>query len=86
NPAVPFDAAEYPTPSVFPIAPVKADFGSLFTGNSRVQYWGEVPQTFNTTVFDRAEESIKDLVLTNTWPKFVRSCGIAAEADLLAGS
>ncbi|GAA92613.1 hypothetical protein AKAW_10727 [Aspergillus luchuensis IFO 4308] len=87
NPAVPFDAAEYaPTTSAYPIAPIKADSGSLFTDNSRVQYWGQIPQTFNATVFDRAEESIKDLVLTNTWPKFVRSCGIAAEAHLLAGS
>ncbi|GLA79141.1 hypothetical protein AtubIFM55763_002062 [Aspergillus tubingensis] len=87
NPAVPFDAPGYaPTPSASPIAPIKAYSGSLFTDNSRVQYWGQIPQTFNATVFDRAEESIKDLVLTNTWPKFVRSCGIAAEAHLLAGS
>ncbi len=38
----------------------------------RVQYWGEVPEAFNETVFDDAERSIKYLVLTNTWPKFVR--------------
>ncbi|GKZ75339.1 hypothetical protein AnigIFM50267_006283, partial [Aspergillus niger] len=63
-----------------------AESGSLFADNGQVQYWGEIPQTFNATVFDRAEESIKDLVLTNTWPKFVRSCGIAAEVALLAES
>ncbi|EJP64787.1 uncharacterized protein BBA_06356 [Beauveria bassiana ARSEF 2860] len=38
----------------------------------RVQYWGEVPDAFNETIFDDAEQSIKYLVLTNTWPKFVR--------------
>ncbi|KAI2956732.1 hypothetical protein CBS147323_9149 [Aspergillus niger] len=87
NPAVPFDAPGYgPTPSASPIASIKADSGLLFTDNSRAQYWGEIPQTFNATVFDRAEESIKDLVLTNTWPKFVRGCGLAAEVGLLAES
>ncbi|UNI15547.1 hypothetical protein JDV02_002071 [Purpureocillium takamizusanense] len=39
----------------------------------RVQYWGEVPDEFDETVFDDAEKSIKYLVLTNTWPKFVRT-------------
>lgn len=38
----------------------------------RVAYWGEIPATFDGTVFDKAETSIKYLVLTNTWPKFVR--------------
>ncbi|KAG8168556.1 hypothetical protein KVR01_001305 [Diaporthe batatas] len=36
----------------------------------RIAYWGEIPATFDGTVFDRAETSIKYLVLTNTWPKF----------------
>lgn len=39
----------------------------------RVQYWGEVPDAFDAKVFDAAEESIKYLVLTNTWPKFIKS-------------
>lgn len=38
----------------------------------RVAYWGEIPAGFDSTVFDKAETSIKYLVLTNTWPKFVR--------------
>ncbi|KAJ5807986.1 hypothetical protein N7474_009255 [Penicillium riverlandense] len=37
-----------------------------------VQYWGEVPVEFDGSVFDSAEHSIKYLVLTNTWPKFVK--------------
>lgn len=39
----------------------------------RVQFWGEIPDEFDETVFDEAESSIKYLVLTNTWAKFVRS-------------
>ncbi|CEJ83845.1 hypothetical protein VHEMI03279 [[Torrubiella] hemipterigena] len=38
----------------------------------RVQFWGDIPEAFNETVFDKAEDSIKYLVLTNTWPKFIR--------------
>ncbi|EYE94640.1 uncharacterized protein EURHEDRAFT_403185 [Aspergillus ruber CBS 135680] len=39
----------------------------------RVQYWGDVPEGFDETVFNDAEKSIKYLVLTNTWPKFVKN-------------
>lgn len=38
----------------------------------RVQYWGEIPEAFTANVFDEAETSVKYLVLTNTWPKFVK--------------
>jgi len=37
-----------------------------------VRYWGEIPESFNETVFNDAETHIKYLVLTNTWPKFVK--------------
>lgn len=40
--------------------------------DGRVQYTGVIPELFSTTVFDEAEASIKYLVLTNTWPKFVK--------------
>ncbi|KAI3400161.1 hypothetical protein diail_4393 [Diaporthe ilicicola] len=40
---------------------------------ARVAYWGEIPPAFDATVFDKAQTSIKYLVLTNTWPKFVRA-------------
>lgn len=36
-----------------------------------VSYWGDIPAGFNSAVFDQAEHSIKYLVLTNTWPKFL---------------
>ncbi|TQW04460.1 Regulator of G protein signaling superfamily [Cordyceps javanica] len=47
----------------------------------RVQYWGDVPDEFNETIFDDAEKSIKYLVLTNTWPKFVRDRRASLDAD-----
>ncbi|PNY29397.1 Uncharacterized protein TCAP_00692, partial [Tolypocladium capitatum] len=37
-----------------------------------VRYWGEIPEGFTDTVFDDSEMSIKYLVLTNTWPKFIK--------------
>ena len=33
----------------------------------------EVPSSFGAGAFDNAEKSIKELVLTNTWPKFVNA-------------
>jgi hypothetical protein len=35
-------------------------------------YQGDIPQAFDALVFDAAQASIKYLVLTNTWPKYVR--------------
>jgi hypothetical protein len=32
-----------------------------------------VPEAFGPGSFDNAERSIKELVLTNTWPKFVNA-------------
>jgi hypothetical protein len=37
-----------------------------------LHYPGDVPEAFNAEVFDDAQDHVKDLVLTNTWPKFVR--------------
>ena len=37
-----------------------------------IRYTGEIPEAFSEGVFDDAEMSIKYLVLTNTWPKFIR--------------
>ncbi|KFA64871.1 hypothetical protein S40285_02848 [Stachybotrys chlorohalonatus IBT 40285] len=36
------------------------------------QFGVDVPEGFDETVFDDAEGSIKYLVLTNTWPKFIK--------------
>lgn len=40
---------------------------------NHASYWDTVPEAFGETVFDQAEQSIKYLVLTNTWPKFLQS-------------
>lgn len=42
------------------------------TITSRARYTGEIPDTFGPAVFDTAESHVKYLVLTNTWPKFVK--------------
>ncbi|KAF9767004.1 hypothetical protein IL306_000502 [Fusarium sp. DS 682] len=40
--------------------------------NDRALWWGDIPEGFDGSIFDDAEASIKYLVLTNTWPKFVK--------------
>ncbi|KAG5921548.1 hypothetical protein E4U42_005805 [Claviceps africana] len=41
-------------------------------GARRVPSWGDVPAAFDDSVFDESEKHVKYLVLTNTWPKFVK--------------
>ncbi|KAK3693408.1 hypothetical protein B0T22DRAFT_39825 [Podospora appendiculata] len=41
-------------------------------GDGVLLYDGPVPQGFDAGIFDQACEEIKYLVLTNTWPKYVR--------------
>ena len=36
-----------------------------------------VPHDFSITIFDRAEESVKMMVLQKTWPRFVDTCLLA---------
>ncbi|KAI9150356.1 hypothetical protein HJFPF1_10122 [Paramyrothecium foliicola] len=43
---------------------------SVFDDGSEFQ--GRIPDAFDEHIFDEAEKSIKYLVLTNTWPKFVK--------------
>ncbi|KAI5456927.1 hypothetical protein BGZ63DRAFT_366029 [Mariannaea sp. PMI_226] len=38
----------------------------------RAHYTGEIPSSFNSAIFDTAQTHVKYLVLTNTWPKFVK--------------
>lgn len=39
---------------------------------ARIRYSGVLPEGFKDDIFDEAEASVKYLVLTNTWPKFVK--------------
>ncbi|TDZ47421.1 hypothetical protein CTRI78_v008539 [Colletotrichum trifolii] len=74
DPVVPFEHATWGPPS--PTG--SAEMGDMSRNESseavadRAQYWGEIPDGFKDSVFDDAETSIKYLVLTNTWPKFVK--------------
>ena len=44
-----------------------------FSGSdSEFLYKGDIPPSFDSSIFDAAQASIKYLVLTNTWPKYVR--------------
>lgn len=44
----------------------------LAAGAKFAVFNGDIPQAFGATVFDAAYGSVKYLVLTNTWPKYVR--------------
>ncbi|KAJ5102779.1 hypothetical protein N7532_003308 [Penicillium argentinense] len=74
DPVSPFDKFTFDLPS-----PAKSEFSekgaasSMSSIRERVLYWGDIPEEFCATIFDEAEKSIKYLVLTNTWPKFVRN-------------
>lgn len=46
----------------------------------RAWYYGAFPDGFELSVFDAAESSVKQLVLLDTWPKFVRSGWAEEEA------
>ncbi|KAJ4128306.1 hypothetical protein NW754_002298 [Fusarium falciforme] len=54
---------------IMPTESINNDSGSI---SDKALYWGDIPEGFDATIFDDAEGSIKYLVLTNTWPKFVK--------------
>ncbi|KAM5341366.1 hypothetical protein ACJ41O_014397 [Fusarium nematophilum] len=51
--------------------------------SDKALYWGDIPEGFDAAVFDDAEGSIKYLVLTNTWPKFVKDRRCSIDSDTL---
>ncbi|CAH0053636.1 unnamed protein product [Clonostachys solani] len=64
NPATPFDVLDWPRR--------KASGSSGSSAITTTEEAGQVAEGFSKTIFDEAEQSIKYLVLTNTWPKFVK--------------
>ncbi|SPO07738.1 uncharacterized protein DNG_10433 [Cephalotrichum gorgonifer] len=48
----------------------------------RILFWGDIPDEFGMTIFEEVEENIKYLVLTNTWPKFVRERRLSTDGDV----
>ncbi|KAH7141729.1 hypothetical protein EDB81DRAFT_797563 [Dactylonectria macrodidyma] len=79
DPATPFDS--FPLNNVRrPSASSHGSEAGIITGSTndtdvirnKALYWGDIPDGFDATVFHDAEASIKYLVFTNTWPKFVK--------------
>ncbi|KAH7113348.1 hypothetical protein EDB81DRAFT_825124 [Dactylonectria macrodidyma] len=79
DPATPFDS--FPMTNVRrPSASSHGSEAGIITGptsdtdviRDKALYWGNIPDGFDATVFHDAEASIKYLVFTNTWPKFVK--------------
>ncbi|KAL7792549.1 hypothetical protein V8C37DRAFT_402279 [Trichoderma ceciliae] len=89
NPATPFNCPEWSKPGYVDLscdAPKSVSEKDSVTGGDSVQYWGDIPDDFDQTIFDDAEKSIKYLVLTNTWPKFVRDRRDSMESFENSGS
>jgi hypothetical protein len=76
NSATPFDDGfsfgEPPSPVSSSSGEVEKEKAAAKLEIAVAHYWGEIPEAFDATVFDDAEASIKYLVLTNTWPKFIK--------------
>lgn len=79
DPATPFDF--FPMTNVRrPSASSHGSEAGIIAGSTndtdvirdKALYWGDIPDGFDATVFHDAEASIKYLVFTNTWPKFVK--------------
>jgi hypothetical protein len=67
DPTLPF---AFEVPFAFDIPSSRHSDESEATLHTR--YTGEICQQFGVHVFDAAQSHIKNLVLTNTWPKFVK--------------
>ncbi|KAJ5101154.1 hypothetical protein N7456_007206 [Penicillium angulare] len=81
NPVSPFDKFTFDLPSpALTESSEKAINPSTTEIRNLVQFWGKVPEEFAGSVFDDAEKSIKYLVLTNTWPKFIKERRTSVES------
>lgn len=80
GPASEFVPADWPRSPVSPMPKdsemtgiyINDDMHELQASLKRVSYCGQIPASFSATCFDQVEGSIKYLVLTNTWPKFLQ--------------
>lgn len=70
DPVSPFDKFTFEPAS--PTGSESSEKGMANCIRNRIHYWGDIPKQFNANVFQDAEASIKYLVLTNTWPKFIK--------------
>lgn len=78
DPATPFETANWRVGSEKTTRPTNGSEDAIMSPAEQgatmdnIRYWGDIPECFDEAVFDNAETSIKYLVLTNTWPKFVK--------------
>ncbi|KAK9446239.1 Regulator of G protein signaling superfamily [Metarhizium brunneum] len=74
DPATPFDFPEAAQKTSMETSSQASEKGrpAGTSYSDGVKFWGEIPESFDETVFDESEKHIKYLVLTNTWPKFVK--------------
>jgi hypothetical protein len=78
DPVCPFDPVETSSSTTELNTPRTNSFGEKVPATTtetfidRILYWGDIPADFNLAVFNEVEQDIKYLVLTNTWPKFVK--------------
>lgn len=94
DPALPFESFMMTTPTKVASSGASAHGSEkgIITASmdvsDRALFWGDIPENFDGHVFDDAEASIKYLVLTNTWPKFVkdRRCSLESSDNLESGN
>merc|ERR1712000_15388 len=92
DPALPFETPDWRVEPKSPTSSSQTAIAAPETPKSEetvledIRYWGEIPEEFGEDVFDDAEMSIKYLVLTNTWPKYVRSRRSMDSTDSLEAS
>ena len=72
--------AETTTVSSFDDLSITGQQIALTDHEIQIPSWVRVPDEFGPKSFDNAEQSIKYMVLTNTWPKFV-AAGLANTAE-----
>ncbi|KAH8654215.1 hypothetical protein BGZ61DRAFT_511031 [Ilyonectria robusta] len=96
DPATPFDSFEMTSKAKSSSGSCHGSETGIMTGSineteaigDKALYWGDIPDGFDATIFHDAESSIKYLVFTNTWPKFVkdRQSSINSNGNLEAGN
>lgn len=90
DPALPFETPDWriepKSPTSQTAIATPGTPGSEETVLEDIRYWGDIPEEFGEDVFDDAEMSIKYLVLTNTWPKYVKSRRSMDSVDSLEAS
>lgn len=92
DPALPFETPDWRVEPKSPTSSSQTAIASPSTPQSEetvledIRYWGDIPEEFGEDVFDDAEMSIKYLVLTNTWPKYVKARRSMDSTDSLEAS